>query len=396
LGWEEEIGIEGYLFEEHGWGTIKDRPEDFIVEEEGVHGRARVILLMGRRVRDVSEGSGEFLHVVMEKRDWDTHDVVVRLARLLGISLRDIGFAGTKDKYALTGQWISLRGVKWRELKDVALKDVAFHTPIYGERKIKRGMLKGNWFRVRVRGKVPEELSTVFPNFFGHQRFGSYRFVSHIVGKHLLLGDFEGAFMAYLTRTSPWEPPETREARRRLAEEGNFKEALEYFPKGLRKERSLIKAYLRTGSFKRAILSLPNTLISLFLHAYQSFLFNKILSSRLREEVPSLGERGIVPGYKSVFSPGRQGEIEKEILNEEGIELEDFRPWKRFSTRGDVRPLLARVHGLEVKGNVLSFFLERGTYATSFLREILRPDSPVGFVFSRRKLGGEGGGGGEG
>lgn len=387
MDWEKEIGIEGFLSKEHGWGTIKNRPEDFVVEEEGVHGRANVILLRGGRTRNIPTGTGNFLHVVLEKRDWDLHDVLVRIVKRLGISLRDVSFAGTKDKFALTGQWISLRDVKWSDLKKLDLKDVGLHTPVYANFKIRRGMLKGNWFRVVIRGKLPASISPVFPNFFGHQRFGSYRFVSHIVGKYLLLEDYEGAFMGYLTTSSPWEPPETREARKRLAEERDFQKALEYFPKGLRKERSLIKAYLRTGSFKRAILSLPQTLISLFLHAYQSYLFNKVLSLRLRVEIPEYGERGIVPGYASTFSPGIQGELEREVINEENIELGMFKKWRKFSTKGDVRPLLSRAEHLNIDGNTLSFFLEKGTYATSFLREILRPRSPVGFVFSKDKIG---------
>ena len=386
MNWEAAIGIEGYLSDYRCDGRIKEKPEDFVVEEEGVFGRARVLLLLGRKAEFNPTGSGEYLYVVLEKKDWDLNDVIREISRRLKIGRDRISFAGTKDKFAITGQWISLWRVPWRELREVKIKDVAFHTPIYHKKKLRRGELSGNWFKIRIRGCEPKNPPRIFLNYFGHQRFGSYRFVSHLVGREIIRNNFEEAVKIYLTETSPWEPPETRRARQALKEDWNPKEALKYFPKRLRKERIILYKLAQGKDPKSALLSLPKNLISLFIHAYQAYLFNKILTERVKQDVPERGEMGIVPGYKSVFSQGLQGEIERKVLEKEGISLDMFRGWKKFGTYGGKRLLIEEVRELRVSQNVLEFFLPKNTYATSYLREIIKPKSPVGFLFSPTKL----------
>ncbi len=384
MSWERELGMEEYLTDLECSGRIKELPEDFVVEEEGPLGRARVVELFGGRGEKEPRGGGEYLYVVLEKRDWDLNDVLKRVARGLHVSRDRISFAGTKDKYAVTAQWISLWRVKWDEVRNLKIKDVAFHTPIYGRKKLRRGDLLGNWFKVRVRGCEVEEVPPQFINYFGHQRFGSYRFVSHLVGKYLLVEDYEAAVRTYLTVSSPWEPEETREARRRLTEDFNPTEALSYFPKRLRKERAILSALATGKDYRRALFTLPKNLIALFIHAYQSYLFNRIASALVREEI--LEGETIVPGYLTRFSEGRKGEVEREVVQEEGVDLSTFRRWKKFGTQGDRRKIVETAREVTLKNNVISFFLPKGTYATSFLRELLKPSSPVGFVFSARKV----------
>ncbi len=388
--WEREIGILWYLTDTPGsGGRIKEYPEDFVVEEEGVLGRARVCVLLGGKARTKPEGSGEHLWVVLEKRDWDTIDVLRRIARGLRISIKRISFAGTKDKRAITGQWISLQGVRWKELSVLSLKDVAFHTPVYMRKKIRLGDLYGNWFRVRIRGaRAPIHVSKQFPNYFGHQRFGSYRFVSHLVGKYLLQGDFERAVWEYLTRTSPWEPEMTRRARDMLRREGDYKEALRYFPRRLRLERRILSALVSGKSAEGAIRSLHRRTISLFIHAYQAYVFNLILSWRMEYGLtPLAGDilyentpTGLVPGFRAEFAGGIQGEIERDVLDEEGIDLPAFKKWKKFGAEGGRRKLVEHVRELIVSNDVVSFFLPKNTYATALLREIIKPESPEGFI----------------
>ncbi len=393
--WEEAIGIGAYLTEVKYSGRIKDRPEDFQVEEEGILGRARILRLFGRSAPQRPEGEGEYLWVIMEKKDWDTHDVIKQLARRLGISRDRISYAGTKDKNAVTAQWISLWKINWNDLKSIKIKDVAFHTPVYQKKKLRLGDLAGNWFRVLIRGAEIANPPEHFINYFGHQRFGSYRFVSHLVGKHLLREEFEEAIWVYLTHTSPWEPKETRKARELLKKERDFKEALSYFPKRARKERTLLHALASGKDPKSAILSLPKRLVALFLHAYQAYLFNTIVTRRIREiGVETLEgdilEEGVptalIPGYRAKLAEGVQGEIEKDVLEEEGVEIEMFRRWKKFGTYGGRRKIIERARNLKTvrahEGTWLEFFLPKNTYATAFLREILKPDSPEGFLFS--------------
>jgi len=382
-----------YLSDTQGvGGRIKERPEDFIVEEINELGEASVLLLRGQNAPMDPEGSGEFLWVVLEKRDWATVDAVNRISRVLKIPVKYVGFAGTKDKRAVTGQWISLRGVKWKDLRKLDLKDMAFHTPVYMKGRLRLGHLDANKFTIRIRGasgKIPHV--TWFPNYFAHQRFGSYRFVSHIVGRHIIRGEWEDAVRTYLTYASPYEPPETVAARKQLQKEwGDWKEALRYFPRRLRPERTILLALARGKSYESAIRSLHPRMFSLFIHAYQSYLFNVITSYRLeqgvRKENGDILLRGIptamIPGYRSSFASGVQGEIERSVLEDEGVDLTAFRPFKRFGADGGRRKILEKAQGYVVRRDTVSFVLEKGSYATALLREIMKPKDPEGFVFT--------------
>ena len=391
--WEREVGILYYLTDFEGvGGRIKERPEDFVVEEVNELGVARVLVLRGQKAPSDPEGSGEFLWVVMEKKDWATIDAVNRLARILKIPVRHVGFAGTKDKRALTAQWVSLRGVRWRDLRDIRLRDMAFHTPVYMRGRLRLGHLEGNYFTVRVRGargRIP--VVERFPNYFAHQRFGSYRFVSHVVGRHVLLGEWEEAVRVYLTATSPYEPEVTRRARERLLEEwGDFRGALDYFPRRLRPERRILQSLARGEGYERSLRRLHPRMFSLFIHAYQSYLFNLILSRRLEHGVsPEEGDillhgvpTALIPGFRSRFAGGVQGEIEREVLEEEGVDVSAFRRFKRYSAEGGRRKILETARDLRVSRDVVSFYLPKGAYATALLREIMKPERPEGFVFT--------------
>ncbi len=374
MDWEREIGIGAYLTEYRCEGEIR-RPEGFRVEEEGVLGRARI-----EKGWEEPRGEGKHLYVVLVKREWDHNKLLWKISKKLGIPLRSIGYAGVKDKRAVTAQWISLEGVRWEEVRDIDIRDVYFHSPVYREKKLRVGMLKGNWFRVDLDCDSPPGH---FINYFGHQRFGSYRFVSHLVGRELLRGDTEKALHIYLTHTSRWEPEDTREARERFKKEGDPKEALAYFPRELRYERIILRGMVKGESPERVLKWLPRGLVSMFIHAYQSYLFNEITTRRseygyepregdiLEEGIPTAP----VPGYRNVLAGGIQGEIEAEVFDEEGLDITAFRKWKRYATHGGRRKMVEKARW---EGGW--FFLGKNTYATSYLRELLKPSSPFGFI----------------
>jgi tRNA pseudouridine13 synthase len=123
-----------------------------------------------------------------------------------------------------------------------------------------------------------------FPNYFGLQRFGSIRPNSHIVGYFLLNDDFENAFNEFVLRTYSTEPEESRKARSSLKKTQNFKEALENFPVGLNYERRMIEYLLEnSGDYRGAICTLSEDLRRLLISSFQSYIFNKMLSLRIRK-----------------------------------------------------------------------------------------------------------------
>lgn len=153
-----------------GSARIRERPEDFLVEEE---------------LGFAPDGDGEHALLLLEKRELNTQDVVRVLARLAGVPERDIGFCGLKDRNAVTRQWFSvgLAGraePDWSELEregGIRVLEAARH-----RRKLRRGVHRRNRFTIvwrGWRGDVGAQQSRLervrahgAPNYFGAQRFG--------------------------------------------------------------------------------------------------------------------------------------------------------------------------------------------------------------------------------
>jgi tRNA pseudouridine13 synthase len=251
---------------------------------------------------------------------------------------------------------------------------------------------------------VKDELASLggAPNFFGHQRFGTKRPITHIVGRHIVNGRWEEAAMAFLAESSENENPETRQARQQLWRTGNFGEALQYFPPRLRYERIMLRHLARhPRDFVNAFRRLPAKLCELFVQAYQSYLFNRVLSRRMKLGIPinlpqkgdftlKIDEKDVVAlqlvGFKHSFSSAVQGEIEKEILEEEKATPQQFRIAliPRISAHGGLRTALSPIEDLTFETKTdstnpskrvmnISFTLGKGSYATVVLREIMKP-----------------------
>lgn len=148
--------------------ALKHRPEDFVVEEDCAIERS---------------GEGEHLWCEIEKRDLSTQDAVQRLSRAAGVHPRDIGYAGLKDRHAVTRQWISLKWPVRSDAPDFAgIEGLTVLRCERHSRKLKRGAHRGNRFTIRLRGldgddgDLDADLARVaregVPNYFGAQRFG--------------------------------------------------------------------------------------------------------------------------------------------------------------------------------------------------------------------------------
>jgi len=393
-------------------GRIKVHPEDFTVIEDPLP--------------SIFEG-GKHAVFLLKKRNWDTMSAVKEIAKRAGISHRDIGFAGTKDRHAVTYQYISVPAEVRYKVESLQIKDIELRFVSYG-RFIKLGHLLGNRFKIIVRDveerafemtkDIIRELREKggFPNYFGYQRFGEKRVVNHLIGKLLLQGRFDEAARLFLGYADGGM--EGDEARKAFWETGDVDRALEEFPRFLRYERTLLYTYKRTGSWKKAFLSLPLPIMRIFIHAYQSYLFNLYISRRIEElplSEPLVGDivvqvKGGIPyrdrtyrvtetnidfvrekirknqamvsgplfGFAMRRAKGIPGELEREILEGEGISLETFRKLpKPMAEPGGRRELLIRPLGLTYgyvpdTGMCFRFFLPKGVYATSVLREIMK------------------------
>ena len=144
-------------------------------------------------------GDGEHLVLHIRKKNLSTFEMVGAIARYLGIKQKEIGYAGLKDKHALTYQYISLPRKYEDRMKSFEHPNIKILESTYHNNKIRMGHLKGNRFFIRVKKisptsavKINEALGTIkqmgMPNFFGYQRFGNDG-NNHIQGEKIAKGE---------------------------------------------------------------------------------------------------------------------------------------------------------------------------------------------------------------
>lgn len=148
--------------------AIRTRPEDFVVVEEPLY---------------PASGVGAHLFVEIEKRGRTTEQVARDLARGCGVSPRDVGYAGRKDRHAVTRQWFSLPDVEPSRAMELELVNARVLSASRHEHKLKTGHLHGNRFEIVVVSDLPVDLPALeararelvrrgMPNRYGEQRFG--------------------------------------------------------------------------------------------------------------------------------------------------------------------------------------------------------------------------------
>ncbi|MDD5111851.1 MAG: tRNA pseudouridine(13) synthase TruD [Candidatus Altiarchaeota archaeon] len=389
---ENDIGIGCYKTDTEGiGGRIKQKPEEFIVEEVTPEG---IVLEIGKNAITTPAGRlGPYLHCTLEKRNWDTMRAVKEIAGRLGISQKRVGYAGTKDKRALTTQRISVYGKTIEDVSAVYLADITLRDFEYEDDGIGLGSLGGNRFTIVVRGIMLDEgtargrieavsngIASGVPNFFGVQRFGTTRPITHLVGREMVKGNIEGAVMIYLTMAFDEENSEASACRKELAETRDIKAALKNFPRNMGYELAMLNHLAaRPGDYAGAIMALPLGLGKMFVHAYQSYVFNRSLSRYIEaglavERLPLVGFESILDEYTAM------------ILDEENVTPAEFRirGMRDYSSKGDIRDCYEPVEGFKLieirpdeaagEGNaaVLRFTLRPGAYATTLLREFMK------------------------
>jgi tRNA pseudouridine13 synthase len=419
---EEEVGILGFLTSTPGvGGRLRAESEDFVVEE------------VSRPPPEVP--GGRFSAATIRLRNWETNRFVRQMSRRMGISHKRVRFAGVKDKRAITTQLFTLEApldsVRGLRMTDVEV--LAVHPT---DRHVSLGELAANRFRITASGidvgedEATDRVSAImdevgseggFPNFYGPQRFGVTRPVSHLVGERLVHDDVDGACWTYLTHPGVGEEEETLEARRNLEEGRDPRRGLREFPKNLGNERNMMQHLLHNpDDSEGALRKLPFNLQLMFVHAYQGLVFNRVLSERMRrgvslvepvegDVVVPVDERGnphhdrpvavterniakvgwqvgrghamvtgIVPGTDAPMAKGEMGDIEASVMVETGVTARDFHivGLTELTTPGIRRELaITSAHPeWKVKGNAVTmeFKLQKGCYATCVMRELMK------------------------
>lgn len=385
-------------------GSIKESPEDFLVEELPLYAPC---------------GEGEHLYLTIEKRGLTTFDLLQKLAKALQIPEREIGYAGLKDARATTRQTVSVTGVRPEQAMALEIEGVRVLSALYHRNKLRLGHLAGNRFEIRLRGVKEGALETALdvlhvleqvgvPNLFGEQRYGSLG-NSHLIGGALLRRNFAEASAQIIGEPTRIGNERWRQGAEAFAA-GDLAGALAALPPRMRDERRMIEALQAGRSVEQAVLALPRKLLRLYLSAFQSSLFDRLVAMRLGSleilwagdlawkhdngacfvvedaaaEQPRADRFEISPtaplfGYKATLAQGQAGLLERALLDKEKLTLESFRLEGGLGMEGERRPLRVPLAGAAARQDgddlLLSFSLPKGSYATSVLREITKNDA---------------------
>ncbi|MCC6581116.1 MAG: tRNA pseudouridine(13) synthase TruD [Phycisphaeraceae bacterium] len=398
-------------------GRIRCRLEDFIVEELPLY---------------PASGRGEHLMMLVEKRHASTMETVWRLAKAFHVGRGAVGYAGLKDKLAVSRQHFTVH-LPGREAEDAEglsrLADSPFRV-IWSARhdnKLRRGHLAANRFDLRIRevqpdaadlaGEIVRELERVgVPNYYGQQRFG-YRQQNARLGRMLLLGQWRELLDLMLGGPLPVDQPAIQAAREAYGR-GDHAAALNGWPRSMRHERQALDALRQGRSPEHAVMRMDGQQREFLVSAWQSDLFNRILDRRLREgcldhlldgdvafkhdsratftvdamtaELENgpegrmaqhlISPTGPMWGYDVTIAGGVPGTWEHEALASEGMtpaSLVGGPQGKALGTRRPSRVFLEQPrwsmdtdqHGACLR---LAFSLDRGSFATVVLREIMK------------------------
>lgn len=266
-------------------GVLKERPEDFLVEEQPLYEPC---------------GEGEHVYLLIEKCGLTTTEAVRRVAGAFHMNRRNIGYAGLKDKHAVTRQHLSLwlpgveaslvsEGIERLNTQQEKLK------VLWSERhtnKLKRGHHGGNRFVIRVRGVEPTHVVRAkkvmdvlekrgVPNYIGDQRFG-YRQNSHRTGRAMLLGDYETVIEEMLGSEVPTESESIKRGRE-LYRASDYEGALAVWPRSLRYDRQLLDSLRQGKSPAQAVRHIDNSQRAFLVSAWQSAVFNDVLHQRVSD-----------------------------------------------------------------------------------------------------------------
>lgn len=330
---------------------IKEKPEDFIVEE----------------LIDLETTSeGKFAYLKLQKTNLNTVAAIKQLSHALNINSKSVGFCGNKDKHAITSQFVSIPSSLKNKSQKLSINGISLSFAGYGNKRLFLGAHKGNRFLIQIKelsNSLRFHRTRFMPNYFGEQRFSK---VNAQVGKLLL--------------------------------NKNYKAAAEIV------EEEIVRRHLDIHSteYINAFSKVPGRVLIMYMHAYQSALFNRILAQTIK---PQSSEYRLVKTDfgELVFPVEKKGinyELEiplagfetlndlqaspsaKVVLSEEGLNTKSFvnKQIPILSLPGSSRTAYAQICDLSFevitnKGKtydaVISFSLPKGSYATIALRSLL-------------------------
>jgi tRNA pseudouridine13 synthase len=381
-------------------GRLKVEPADFFVEEIPLY---------------APSGEGSHVYVTVEKTGISTYAAIKQLAQALSISPNAIGYAGLKDAQAVTRQTLSIESVAPETIAKLSFPNIQVLEVTRHTNKLKAGHLSGNRFRIRVRGVEPKDLPQAeailetlirrgVPNFFDTQRFGT-RGNTDRLGEAIVRRDSAEFVAEFLGRPQAHEMAAVQ-AGRQLVDAGRWAEALAVWPQKLADERRALTAISQAHGELEGVFKVLNKKLKIFfVSAFQSLLFNQLLTDRLEtldklepgdvaylhrkgasfivEDVAAeqpradqfeISPSGPIFGSKSLLAQHEPGRRERAKLAEYRLVPDDFN-LPGLKIRGTRRPYRFPVKAGTLEWNDglrVSFELPAGAYATRVMAEIMK------------------------
>ena len=299
-------------------------------EQEGLGGRFRVHndeFLVEEIPLFEPSGEGEHLYIRIQKNGISHRDMVGRLVRLFEVPESAIGYAGMKDRRAITQQTFSIHTDN-NDLPSFEDENISVLWTDRHQHKIRRGQLQGNRFSIRIRDidplaspkawKILQHLETYgLPNAYMSQRFG-YRLNNHRLGAAWLAGRWRDLLDEWLGPDGSVYPPSEAQARADYAS-GRYQQAIAASGREWWAERAALEALAEGASPARACSQVPSVIRQLWLDSAQATIFNHTLAMRmqsgsmsqlLEDDIPWNHDRG------RWFRQGEGGGSEQELTDE--------------------------------------------------------------------------------
>ena len=324
---------------------LKQLPQDFLVKE-----------ISNLKFKN----SGKYVYFLLKKTNRNTLDVVKEIAKQLNLPEKQIGFAGSKDKQAITEQVCSAKGISKDKLSKVKIDHAELKFLGYNDQPVCLGDLTGNYFEITIRNLDKTKIKNIdfVENYFDEQRFSQNNVE---IGRYLVKKQFKEAV--------------------KLIDNQKVQQQLQKNPTD------------SIGALKR----LPLRLLKMYVNAYQSWLWNETLAEYLKGDKKtykikySLGYFIFINNKIDNFNLPLIGFTElndpiiKKIMQKEALTHHDFiiKQIPELSLEGEERKAFVEIKNLEInpaENNELNknkhkiqvrFTLPKGSYATMVIRKLL-------------------------
>ena len=393
---DSQIGISLYTTKFSGiGGKIRINSEDFEVYE----------LISKRATNSITNESGYAVYK-LKKKKIDTNHALSGIFRKTGVRLKSLGL---KDASAITEQFAGSPH-KGKPIEDFSTEKYSLTKIGFTKKPLSKKDMIGNNFKIQI-SDCSDGLSSFIEhnhvlNFYGYQRFGSKRPVTHLIGKAILQRDFDKAVDLILSFTSTYDSAENTEIREKLSDKVNYGKYYDKVPSQMDIERIVLKEMIAHDDSIRAIRAIPLSLRRFYIQAYQSFIFNQSLSAAFLdgENLFESQSGDVCYDSKSIIGKFKDGveqylslpfvgysyykktrfdyQISK-ILSQEEITPKDFfiKEMQEVSSEGGFRQAAIHCSDYFSDKTKVEFSLSRGSFATILLREIMKPTDPMAAGF---------------